>query len=114
MRSFEVETRAEDGATIVAVAGSVDAVTSPRLSEALQAAVTGGGQRVVVDLAGVTYISSAGLRAILSGVKAARTAGGDLVVAAAQPRVRNVFELAGLTTIVAFHDEVAAAVAGLG
>jgi anti-anti-sigma factor len=114
MRSFEVETRAQDGATIVAVAGSVDAVTSPRLGEALQAAVTGGGQRVVVDLAGVTYVSSAGLRAILSGVKAARTAGGDLVVAAAQPQVRDVFELAGLTTIVAFHDDVAAAASHFG
>ena len=114
MRSFEVETRTEDGAAVAEVAGSVDAVTAPRLAEALQATVAGGEPRVVVDLAGVTYVSSAGLRAILSGVKAARTAGGDLVVAAAQPQVREVFELAGLTTIIAFHDDVAAAVASLG
>ena len=114
MRSFEVETRSADGATVLKVAGSVDAVTAPRLSEALQAAVAGGEPRVVVDLAGVTYVSSAGLRAILSGVKAARTAGGDLAVAAAQPQVREVFELAGLTTIVDFHDAVEAAVASLG
>ncbi|MBW6495717.1 MAG: STAS domain-containing protein [Burkholderiaceae bacterium] len=113
MRSFELETRSGDGAAVVEVAGSVDAVTAPRLAEALQATVAGGEPRVVVDLAGVSYVSSAGLRAILSGVKAARTAGGDLAVAAAQPQVREVFELAGLTTIVVFHDDAAAAIAGL-
>lgn len=113
MRSFEIETRSADGATIVAVAGSVDAVTSPRLAESLQATIAGGQPRVVVDLGGVGYVSSAGLRAILAGVKAARSAGGDLAIAAAQPQVREVFELAGLTTIVAFHDEATAAVAGL-
>jgi len=114
MRSFEVETRSGDGAAVVEVAGSVDAVTAPRLSEALQAAVAGGEPRLVVDLAGVDYVSSAGIRAILSGVKAARSAGGNLAVAAAQPQVREVFELAGLTTIVGFHDGASAAIASLG
>lgn len=113
MRSFELETRPGDGAAVVEVAGSVDAVTAPRLTEALQAAVAGGEPRVVVDLAGVHYVSSAGIRAILAGVKAARSAGGNLAVAAPQPQVREVFDLAGLTTIVAFHDDAAAAIAGL-
>jgi anti-sigma B factor antagonist len=114
MRSFEVETRDRDGVVVVQVAGTVDAVTAPRLSQVLQAEVAAGRPRLVVDLGGTSYVSSAGLRAILAAVKAARVAGGNLALAAAQPQVREVFELAGLTDIVPFHDAVDAAVTSLG
>ncbi len=113
MRSFGVETRDEDGVSVVQVSGTVDAVTAPRLSDALQAEVAAGRVRLVVDLAATGYVSSAGLRAILAAVKAARVGGGNLAVAAAQPQVREVFELAGLMDIVPFHDEVGAAVTSL-
>lgn len=113
MRSFELELRAEGPATIASVAGTVDAVTAPRLAEALQAEVAAGRHRLVVDLSAVEYVSSAGLRALLAAVKAARAAGGDVVVAAARPAVFEVFELAGLTSILAFHPGVGEAVTGL-
>lgn len=111
MRSFEFDTRTEGDATIVSVGGTVDAVTAPRLGTALQGEVDAGHHRIVADLAGVTYVSSAGLRAFLATVKQARSAGGDLRVAAAQPSVLQVFDLAGFTTIVRFFDDVDAAVA---
>lgn len=114
MRSFEIESRAEGAATVVAVAGTIDAVTAPRLGEALQAEVAAGRARLVVDLGATAYVSSAGLRAVLAAVKAARGAGGDVAVAGARPAVRQVFELAGLTTILGFHDDTAAAVTSLG
>ena len=113
MRSFDVEVRTEDDVSVVSVAGTVDAVTAPRLAEALQAEVAAGRPRLVVDLSGVDYVSSAGLRVILAGVKAARSGGGGLAVAAVRAPVRQVFELAGLTIIVGFHDDVAAAAASL-
>ena len=114
MRSFDVETRSQDGVSVVTAAGTLDAVTAPRLAEALQGEVAAGRVRLVVDLAGARYVSSAGLRAILAAVKAARSAGGDLAVAGVQPQVREVFELAGMTTIVAFHPGADEAVASLG
>jgi len=114
MRSFDLSTRADGAVTVVAVAGTVDAVTAPRLAEALQAEVDAGRHRLVADLAAASYVSSAGLRAFLATVKQARAAGGDLCLAAVQPSVHQVFDLAGFTAIVRFFDDVDGAVAAFG
>jgi len=111
MRSFELDIRPAGDVTVVAVGGTVDAVTAPRLAEALQAEVDAGHHRLVADLGGAGYVSSAGLRAFLATVKSARALGGDLRVAAVQPSVHQVFDLAGFTTIVRFFEDVDAAVA---
>ncbi len=111
MRSFDLSTRELGSVTVVEVVGSVDAVTAPRLGEALGAALAGGRPKLVVDLGGVGYASSAALRALLAGVKGARSAGGDLRLAAVTPDVAKVFELAGFDGIVQrFVDAEAAAV----
>ena len=96
---------------MVSVAGTVDAVTAPRLAEALQAEVEAARHRLVADVADATYVSSAGLRAFLATVKLARAAGGDLRMASARPATHRVFDLAGFTSIVQFFDDVDEAVA---
>ncbi len=111
MRSFDLSTRNEANAAIVEVAGSVDAVTSARLAEALNQQLEAGRPRIVVDLGGVGYASSAALRALLAGVKGARGAGGDLRIAAVTPEVAKVLEMAGFDGIVRRFDDTAAAVA---
>ena len=111
MRSFDLSTRELGSVTVVEVSGSVDAVTAPRLAEALDAALAAGRAQLVVDLGGVGYASSAALRTLLAGVKGARGAGGDLRLAAVTPEVAKVFELAGFDGIVQrFADAEAAAV----
>lgn len=114
MRTIDVSIRPEGAATVVVVAGTVDAVTAPRLADALQAEVAGGRMRLVADLGGVTYLSSAGLRALLASLKAARAAGRDLRLAAAAPSVREVLDLAGFGSILESYGDVAAAVASFG
>ncbi|TVR90479.1 MAG: anti-sigma factor antagonist [Trueperaceae bacterium] len=111
MRSFDLDTRSEGSVTVVSVAGSVDAVTAPRLGDALGAALAAGQVHLVVDLAGVGYVSSAALRALLAGVKGARSGGGDLRLAAVGPDVGKVFEMAGFDGIIQRFDDTAAAVA---
>jgi anti-sigma B factor antagonist len=100
MRSLDLSIRHDATVTVVTVSGSVDAVTTPRLSEALLAEVDAGHVALVADLGAVDYVSSAGLRAILATVKRARAEGGDLRIAGAQGAVEKVFELAGFTSIV--------------
>jgi anti-sigma B factor antagonist len=104
MRALDLSTRRNGDVTVVAVVGSVDAVTTPRLAEALEAELEVGNHDLVVDLSDVDYMSSAGLRAVLATVKRARAAGGDLRLAAVQPAVFKVFELSGFTSIVRFFD----------
>lgn len=111
MRTLEHSVRQQGAATIVAASGTVDAVTAPRFAEALQNEVAAGHAKVVVDLAGVGYISSAGLRAVLAAVKAARAAGGDVRLAGAVPAVAQVFDLAGFASILESFDDVDGAVA---
>jgi anti-sigma B factor antagonist len=98
-------------ATIVRIAGSVDGITAESLLTALQSQVEAGNVRLVGDLTGVLYTSSAGLRSLLATVKQARQAGGDFRLAGAVPAVHRVLELSGFTTILKMYVEVDEAVA---
>lgn len=111
MRTLEHSVRPQGAATVVAVSGTIDAVTAPRFAEALQAEVAAGRTQLVVDLAEVAYISSAGLRAVLASLKAARAEGGDLRLAGAAAAVAQVFDLAGFGSILQSFPDVDAAVA---
>jgi anti-anti-sigma factor len=97
--------------TVVAVSGSIDALTSPRLTEALEDQIRGGAVDLVADLGGVEYTSSAGLRSILSTLKESRRRGGDLRLAAIQPGVFRVLEMSGFTSILKHFGTVDDAVA---
>src|SRR5437773_1468323 len=85
--------------TVVSIAGSVDALTAPALTDVLQKQTGIGHARIVADLSGLEYTSSAGLRVLLAAVKEARQHGGDVRLAAAQHNVLKVLELSGFTTI---------------
>ena len=80
---------------VVAPVGRVDSTTSEALERALAAALDGGTRRMVVDFAGVTYISSVGLRVLLVVAKRMKTERGTLVLCGLGDAVRQVFDLAG-------------------
>lgn len=65
--------------------------------------------KVVLDLAGVEYISSGGLSIIIRLVHHLRNEGGDLHLAAAQPFVQRVFDIVSFNAILKVFDEVDAA-----
>lgn len=97
--------------TIVALAGSIDALTADTLTSALEEQVTAGHTRLVAAFEGVEYTSSAGLRVLLATLKETRRRGGDLRLASVQDRVRGVLELSGFTSILKCYPDVAQAVA---
>jgi len=100
--------------TVVALTGSLDALTSPTLDAALSQHIADGRTHLVVNLAGLEYTSSAGLRVLLNAVKQARQQGGDVRLAALQAGVKKVFELSGFTSILKSFADVDAAVASFG
>ena len=99
---------------IIAVNGSVDALTSPELVKALKDHIHNGHPNIVVDFEKVEFMSSAGLRAILASVKEARTAGGDFRLAAPQPSIEKVLKMAGFHNIVKIYPTVSEAIASFG
>ncbi|HTK49146.1 MAG TPA: STAS domain-containing protein [Gemmatimonadaceae bacterium] len=97
--------------TVVRITGSVDGLTADALLSALQAQIEAGNTRLIADLSGVSYTSSAGLRALLATVKQARSAGGDFRLASVMPPVHKVLEMSGFTTILKLYPDVELAVA---
>jgi anti-sigma B factor antagonist len=96
---------------LVRVTGSVDGLTADALQTTLREQLDAGSSRVVADLSGVDYTSSAGLRTLLATMKLARQSGGDLRLAAVQPAVLRVLDLSGFTTILKLYPDAAAAIA---
>jgi anti-sigma B factor antagonist len=107
--NIQVERRSH--VTVLAIAGSVDGATAPALVASFREQVAGGFIHLVGDFALVDYTSSAGLRALLETVKETRQRGGDLRLAAVQPDVRRILELAGFTQILKLYGNIEEAVA---
>ena len=103
------ETRSQ-GAVIVAPAGRVDSTTSGQLDEHLIGLATAGEHRVVVDFGAVDYISSAGLRVMLTTAKRIKDRRGELALCRLGESVHQVFELAGFLPLFAIDSSVDAAV----
>lgn len=99
------DTRTTDsGVTVVRPDGRLNMVAAPALRKQLHDLVQGGSARLVVDLSGTEFIDSSGLGALISGLKVARQAGGDLRIAAPTKQVITVLELTNLNRVLRAHD----------
>ena len=110
---MELKTHTEENALVVVVTGKMDAVTAPLYVERLKEELAGGVLRLVVDCAGLEYVSSAGLRAILTISKELRIKGGTQAYCALPDQVKEVFEISGFASIIPIHDTRDAALATL-
>lgn len=95
---------------LLAVSGRVDSSTSTELDEVLQNRLDEGRANLVLDLSDVDYMSSSGLRSLVSALRASKKKGGDVRIAAPSERVREVLGLAGLDSLFESYDDVTAAV----
>jgi anti-anti-sigma factor len=108
---MEIQDRQVDGVTVLILKGTIDAMTSPKITEFIQAHIAKGNTKLVADLSGVDYTSSAGLRVLLGAIKETRARSGDLRLAGVQPDVQKVLNLSGFTNILKKYDNVDSAVA---
>ena len=70
-------------------------------------------QRIVVDLSGLEYVSSAGLRCFMLAAKQAGTQGGKIVLAALRPVVAEIFQISRFDMVFELHPSVRAALAAV-
>ncbi|MCD4685430.1 MAG: STAS domain-containing protein [Anaerolineae bacterium] len=95
---------------IIEALGRIDSDAAPDFGTALDDVLNDGHAKLVLDLSGIEYISSAGLREIVRAFKLARAAGGDLRIANPSNPAMTVLELAGLDTALSiFPTRTAAA-----
>jgi len=88
-----------NGVAVVAFEGRLDSNSSRDFGEHLLKLIRGGTTRVVIDLARVVYISSAGFRSLLIAGKAIDEAAGKLVLCSLNPEVRRLFDLGAFTDL---------------
>ena len=92
-----------DGAeATVTVQGEIDVTTAAVLSENLGGVAASSPRRLVIDLAGVGFLDSAGLQAF-AHVRGKLPECCPVIIRSAQPRLRQVFEITGLSTAFVFE-----------
>ena len=91
-----IKTKENDTLTI-ALEGRLDTTTSPQLEGDLRNSVN-GVTKLVFDLEKLDYISSAGLRVLLSAQKVMNRQG-DMVICHVQPEIMDIFDVTGFVDI---------------
>ncbi len=100
------------GGTLIAVAnGRVDSTNAGVFQEELTVATTGDDPSVVLDLGGLSYISSAGLRVILLVAKTLQGMEAKFAVCSPSDPIREIFEISGFDQIIPVHASQAEAIA---
>ena len=93
---MEIKTKTEGDELVISVSGRIDTVTAPEFDAGLK---FGDSTRVLLDLENVPYMSSAGLRVLLTAHKTMMAKGGTLQIAGVQPSVKEVFDITGFSDI---------------
>ncbi|MDD5677454.1 MAG: STAS domain-containing protein [Kiritimatiellae bacterium] len=96
--------------TILQVQGKLDSASSPELDKRLTGLVGSGARQVVVNLDGLEYVSSAGLRVFLSAAKHLKQAQGKLALASPSAQVQQIFDIAGFASIMPIYKTLNEAV----
>lgn len=88
-----------EGRLCVWAVGELDLAAAPMLSEAIASCVLKRPVELVVDLGGVTFMDSSGLRVLIDGHRIATDNGVPLVLRQVPPQVQRVFELTGTSDL---------------
>jgi anti-sigma B factor antagonist len=105
----EERTGADNSLTLLTLSGTIETTNASGLEETLSRIINERCYRIVVDLSGVKYISSAGWGIFISEIKRIRRNGGDIKLASMTPEVREVFELLEFNSILKpFNDKESA------
>ncbi|MBO4317752.1 MAG: STAS domain-containing protein [Mailhella sp.] len=110
---MHIETTDIDGITVAKVSGRMDATTVADFTQACQKLLEEGPGKFIIDLAGLEYISSAGLRGILTLGKACKSNGSVLAFCSMQAMVADIFKLSGFTSILQVYPSLEEALAGM-
>jgi anti-anti-sigma factor len=89
---------------VLDLSGDVDEFTCTKLRVALRDLLSNGESRVVVNLARVNYMDSAGLGTLVGGLRRIMEADGGLVLSGPNPQIERVLSLTGLDRILKIYD----------
>lgn len=91
---------------VIQVTGEVDVYTAPMLREQIRDLAAKGAVHLITDLSRVDFLDSTGLGALVGGLKRLREAGGSLALVISAPRILRIFQITGLTNVLAVQRSV--------
>jgi len=96
---MEIIQTVQDGVIIVALQGRLDTNTSVSLEEKLMTLTREASHKIVIDFSQLDFISSSGLRVLLTAAKQSKRVSGRIVLSGLKDHVRQVFDVAGFTML---------------
>ena len=102
--TLDLSDRNVDDVTVVDIDGKMNTGTSPDADAYLSRLISDGSNRLLLNMNGVDYISSSGLRVVLSTGKKLGATGGKLVFCSLNPAVGEVFRVSGFNSIFPVFD----------
>ena len=103
---MEITQKEENGIVSIAITGRLDADSSPEAEKVVKKALEGQVTRVLFNLGALEYLSSAGLRVLLSAAKEIRRREGKIVLCSLNEFVKEIFEVSGFQSLIPITDSV--------
>ncbi len=100
----------EDNYQVITVSGKLDSATTPQLSDFFNEQSKFGQQNLILNMAQLDYISSAGLRLILNTSKLLKKNTKKFTLCGMQDHILEIFEISGFDTFLDIHDSLESAV----
>jgi anti-sigma B factor antagonist len=108
---MEIKTQTLKRCDLIQPVGRVDSSTAPKLAEAMDAVTNAGRYRIVLDMSGLDYMSSAGMRILITTQKKCKQYNrGEVILALVPQRIYEALELAGFLPLFRFYDNLPAAI----
>ncbi len=111
---MKVETLNQGDNLILLTEGRVDGTNAVDFQNAMENAIAGNDHPVILDFENLSYISSAGLRAILVVAKSLQRQNVDFAVCSLVDSVKEVFVISGFDRIIPIHDSQEGAIGSFG
>ena len=103
---MEISQKEENGIVFIAIKGRLDAESSPEAEKVVKDVLEGQTSRLLFNLGALEYLSSAGLRVLLSASKEMRRKEGKIVLCALNEFVKEIFEVSGFQSLIPIADSV--------
>ena len=103
---MEISQKEENGIVSIAITGRLDADSSMEAEKVVKDALGGETSRLLFDLGELEYLSSAGLRVLLTAAKEMRRRDGKIVLCALNEFVKEIFEVSGFQSLIPITESV--------
>ena len=110
---MEITHKEESGILFVAIKGWLDGLHISNAERSINELLERGSDRLLFDFSELEYLSSGGLRVVLSAAKEIKRREGRMALCAMQGYVKEIFEVSGFTSLIPIKDTVESGIAEL-